>query len=216
MAKQALAEVQQRRQVRIGVVNAIDHDVFERDATIRFLDITQQALLKLWQGETAGFRHQLKAYILSCCMKGHGKRELLGLFRKTVDSRNDAARGDADVTRSDTQALFVVDDTQRAQDVVVVQQRFALSHADDIGHATPHKALHRDDLIDDLACGQIARKAFFPCCAKRARHRAAGLRGKADRKTVAVARWDGNGFNAYAVVVFQEQLMGAVVGNGLL
>ena len=48
MAKQALAEVQQRRQVRIGVVNAVDHYVFERDATIRFLDITQQALLKLW------------------------------------------------------------------------------------------------------------------------------------------------------------------------
>ena len=101
MAKQALAEVQQRRQVRIGVVNALDHDVFERDATIRFLDITQQALLKFRQRETAGFRHQLKACILSCCMKGHGKRELLGLVRKTVDSGNDAARGDADVTRSD-------------------------------------------------------------------------------------------------------------------
>ena len=51
MAKQSLAEVQQRRQVRIGVVNAIDHDVFERDATIRFLVITQQALLKLCKGK---------------------------------------------------------------------------------------------------------------------------------------------------------------------
>lgn len=54
MAKQSFAEVQQRRQVRISVVSTIDHDVFERDATIRFLDITQQALLKLWQGETTG------------------------------------------------------------------------------------------------------------------------------------------------------------------
>ena len=153
MAKQSFAEVQQRRQVRISVVSTIDHDVFERDATIRFLDITQQALLKLWQGETTGFGHQLKAYILSCCMKGHGKCELLGLFCKSVDSRNDAARGDADVTRSDTQAFFVVDDTQRAQDVVVVQQWFALSHADDVGYATPHKALYCDDLIDNLACG---------------------------------------------------------------
>ena len=86
-------------------------------------------------------------------MKGHGKCELLGLFRESVDSGNDAARGDADVTRSDTQAFFVVDDAQRTQDVVVVQQWFALSHADNIGHATPHKALHYDDLIDDLACG---------------------------------------------------------------
>ena len=153
MAKQALTEVQQRRQVRIGVVDAVDHDVFERDATIRFLDIAQQALLKLWQREAARFRHQLKTYVLSRCMKGDRKCELLGFFRKTVDSRNDAARGDADMARSDTQALFVVDDAQRVQDVVVVQQRFALPHADDIGHTASHKALNRDYLVDDLACG---------------------------------------------------------------
>lgn len=101
MAKQALAEVQQRRQVRIGVVNAFDHDVFERDATIRFLDITQQALLKHLARGTAGFGISSRRASWSCCMKGHGKRELLGLVRKTVDSGNDAARGDADVTRSD-------------------------------------------------------------------------------------------------------------------
>ena len=119
------------------------------------------------------------------------------------------------MTGSDAQALFVIDDAQRAQYVVVVQQRFALPHANDIGNAATHKALHCDNLVDDFPCGQIARKAFFSRCAKRARHWATSLRGEADRKAVSVTRRDSNGFDAYAIVVLQKQLMGAVAGDGL-
>ena len=210
MAKQAFAEIQKSAQVSIGIIHVIDHDVFECDAAIRFLDIALQALLEFRQREATGFRHELETHVLSSRVKGNGKRELLRLFCKTVDSGNDAARGDANVTGSDAQALFVIDDAQRAQYVVVVQQRFALPHANDIGNAATHKALHCDNLVDDFPCGQIARKAFFPRCAKRARHWATSLRGEADRKAVSVTRRDSNGFDAYAIVVLQKQLMGAV------
>ena len=43
-------------------------------------------------------------------MKRYGKRELLGLVGKTLDSRDDAARGNADMARADAEALVAVHD----------------------------------------------------------------------------------------------------------
>ena len=96
-----------------------------------------------------------------------------------------------------------------SEHVVEVHQRLA--------HAHEHEVVDRldaaevQDLVEDLGRGQVAAELHLPGGAERARERAAGLRGDADRAAaVAVAHQDG--LDGAAVVGVEERLDGAVGG----
>lgn len=110
VAKKSFAELQKLLQVGFLVVHVIYHDVLECDAAIRDFDIACKAALQFGQGERIRFRHKMQSRCLACRMKRYGKRELLGLVGKTLDSWDDAARGNADMARADAEALVAVHD----------------------------------------------------------------------------------------------------------
>ena len=86
------------------------------------------------------------------------------------------------MTCSDIQRFFRIDDMQRFEGVVVIEERFPLAHCNQAAGAQLHIGLGDDYLVDDFADCEVAGEPPFPCRAERALHRASRLRGKANRK----------------------------------
>ncbi len=84
------------------------------------------------------------------------------------------------MARSDFQAVFRVGEAEGIEGGVVILERLALAHGNQVGHAIAEVFLHSVDLADHLCGRKVARKAFVPGSAEGARHCASCLRGKAD------------------------------------
>ena len=74
--------------------------------------------------------HELIARRLDGGMQRNGKRELLGDVGKFANTGNNATGRDSEVTSADTDAIGVVEDSQRLENLVVVGKRLALAHED--------------------------------------------------------------------------------------
>ena len=95
----------------------------------------------------------------------------------------------------------------RGEHVVEVHHRLAHPHEDEVVHGLD--AAEVQHLVEDLARGQVAAELHRARGAERARQRAAGLRGDADR-AAAVAVAHHHGLDGAAVVRVEERLDRAV------
>src|ERR1700719_1567676 len=107
--------------------------------------------------------------------------------------------------RADPESPRRVDDSDCPHQLLEISERFSHSHEDDIVDLLSAGAFHRDDLIYNLVCAQIARESFQAARAKFATVRAAYLRRDADCPGVrfgAVKCWrsrDQNRFNQISI-----------------
>ena len=90
------------------------------------------------------------------------------------------------MARGQPEAVGVVEQAAGAQRLVVVVERLAHAHEDDVGHAASavvaQHAGEVQDLVDDLLGASGPRRSpSLPGGAERAAHGAADLRGDADR-----------------------------------
>ena len=140
-------------------------------------------------------------------------RVLLG---QSVDGLGQPHCRDGDPPLRDAEALGVLRGGQRRQKPVEVGQRLSHAHHDDVTEpfVGRQEQLEPEQLFQDLARGEVADHAVEAARAEHAAHRAAHLRTDADGAAVAVPQE--HALDPLAVVEFQKELFGAVVGLGVL
>ena len=192
MAAPAACCVDERRALRIGVVEAVDHHVLEAHPAAGALG---EALPGV---DDAGYRplavdgHQLVAQVVGGGMQADGQVDLRQLVDHAVDARDDAGGADRDAARADPEPLRVVEEADRVEHPIRVVERLAHPHEDDVvgGAAVagspvgpqrvPRRPVPVQHLVDDLAGAQLAGEAGLPGGAEGTADRAPGLRGDAD------------------------------------
>lgn len=112
---------------------------------------------------------------------------------------------------ADTDAVGVVENSQRLENLVIVGKRLTLAHKDDARGTLSKVVGHMKHLVNDLLGGQRALEAVEAGSAKGAAHTAAGLGGNANRKLVTTRHTDS--LDGNAVVVLEEILARAIFGH---
>ena len=115
------------------------------------------------------------------------------------------------MTSADTDAIGVVEDSQRLENLVVVGKRLALAHEDNARGTLAKVVGYMKYLVDDLLSGQRALEAVETGSAKGAAHATASLGGNADGKLVTTGHADS--LDGNAVVVLEQILARAIFGN---
>ena len=180
-------------------------------AAASLLGVELKRLVKAKQRVLLNTGHELVARRLDGGMQGNGKRELLWDVGKFANSGNNAAGRDGEMTSADTDAIGVVEDSQRLENLVVVGKRLTLAHEDYARGALAKVVGYMKYLVDDLLSGQRALEAVETGSAKGAAHAAACLGGNADRKLVTAGHADS--LDGNAVVVLEQILARAIFGN---
>lgn len=211
VAQRSLAEVAERLHFGIRIVDAFDHGILIGRAAASLLGVELQRFVKAKQRVLLNTGHELIARRLDGGMKGNGKRELLGDVGKFANTGNNAAGRDGEVTSADTDAVGVVEDSQRLENLVVVGKRLALAHEDNARGALAKVVGYMKYLVNDLLSGQRTLEAVETGSAKGAAHATACLGGNADGKLVATGHTDG--LDGNAVVVLEQVLARAIFGN---
>jgi hypothetical protein len=85
---------------------------------------------------------------------------------KSSNLRRQAAGRDSNVSRSDADSPWRINDPNGPHHVLEVRKRFAHSHENDVVDLFPACALNRDDLIDNFVRLQIPREPFQTARAK--------------------------------------------------
>ena len=211
VAQRSLAEVAERLHLGIRIVDAFDHGILVGRAAASLLGVELKRLVKAKQRVLLNTGHELIARRLDGRMQGNGKRELLGDVGKFTNTGNNAAGRDGEVTSADTDAIGVVEDSQRLENLVVVGKRLALAHEDDARGALAKVVGYMKYLVDDLLSGQRALEPVETGSAKGTAHAAACLGGNADGKLVTTGHADS--LDGNAVVVLEQILARAIFGN---
>ena len=211
VAQRSLAEVAKRLHLGIRIVDAFDHGILIGRAAAGLLGVELKRLVQAEQRVLLNTGHKLIACRLDGGMQRHGKRELLGDVGKFANSRNNAAGRDGEVTGADTDAIGVVEDSQRLENLVVVGKRLALAHEDNARGTLAKVVGYMKHLVDDLLSCQRALEAVKAGGAKGTAHATACLGGNADGKLVTTGHTDS--LDGNAVVVLEQILARAIFGN---
>src|SRR2546423_11589204 len=114
-------------------------------------------------------------------MERDGEIHLEWLLAQLANSRNESHRRNRHVPRAQVEAIGTIEDTQRLQDIIVVMQRLAHAHQDDVGNAINRRAARQtfrcpgsgpqltrkvEYLRDDLSRAQMTIKAHLTRRAK--------------------------------------------------
>jgi len=121
---------------------------------------------------------------------------LLRHFGEAANLRREAAGGHGDLARADVQPPRRVENFERPDEVVVVGERLAHAHHNDVVYQPPLRlgrltalgqvpTLDSQHLIHDLGCVEVALVAHETACAKLAAVGATDLRRDTDRVPVA-------------------------------
>ena len=211
VTQRSLAEVAKRLHLGVCVIDAFDHGVLIGWAAARLFGVELQCLMKAQERVLLDARHKLVARGLDSGVQGNGKRELLGDVGKFANTGNNAAGRDGEVTSADTDAIGVVEDAQRLENLVIVSKGLALSHEDNARGTLTKVVGDMKHLVNDLLSGQRALKAVQTGSAKSAAHATACLGGNADRKLVTTGHTDS--LDGNAVVVLEQILARAIFRN---
>ena len=211
VAQRSLAEVAERLHLGIRIVDAFDHGILIGRAASRLLGVELKRLMKAQERVLLDARHNLVARGLDSGVQRHGECKLLGNVSKLANTGNNAAGRDGEVTNADTDAIGVVEDAQRLENLVVVGKRLALAHEHDTRRALAKVVGDVEHLVNDLLRGQRTLKAVQAGSAKCTSHTAAGLSGYANGELVATGHADG--LDGNAVVILEQVFTGAVLGN---
>jgi hypothetical protein len=180
----------QAARVGVGVVHAVEEQVLDEDPPAGALAVAAARLQDAGDREAARDRHELFAQLVGGGVEGerqaHGQR----LVGQPLDPGHPAGCRDRNVTCAEVEALRVVHGVTRRQHLVVVQERLAHAHHDDVPDGRPavaQDAGQRQELLDDLARPQAAPEAHLAGRAERAGERAARLGREAGRAPAAMA-----------------------------
>ena len=135
---------------------------------------------------------------------------------QAIDGAGQPHRRDGDPPLRDAEALGILRGGQRRQEPVEVGQRLSHAHHHDVAEAflSRQEQLEPEQLLQNLTGGEVADHAVEAARAEHAAHRAAHLRTDADGAAVAIPQE--HALDPLAVVEFQEKLLSAVVGLGVL
>ena len=117
------------------VVKVFDERVLKGDNPTCFLKIRAAGRDQFRQGPAPVHRHQLAAQVVVRRVQRDRQLELDALFGQTPDARHNAAGAERDMTRADVDAFLVVENTQGAQDVIVIIKRLPHAHDDNVAGA---------------------------------------------------------------------------------
>lgn len=151
---------QLHQRLRIGgrIVDAFQHHIFEGDAPgVAEARICAAGLHQLGDGVFLVDRHDLVAQLVGHRMERDGEIDA-ELGAGTLDHRHHAGGRERDLALGDRDPLAVHDDAQRLGDVVVIVERLAHSHHDDVGDEAsvrgrgpfPQRVAGQHDLAQDL------------------------------------------------------------------
>ncbi len=113
------------------------------------------------------------------CVEGDGEVDLPLLVRKTVDLGNQPHRRNGETTGAEIVSGSVIESIDRLHRVVVIMERFAHAHKDDVGHDLVPFFQHArviQHLRDNLAAREMAFEPHLSRRAKDTSHRATRLR----------------------------------------
>ena len=164
------------------VVDAAQHHVFEHDLAVSAPHVSRAGREHLVQRIGAVERHQAIAHLVGGGVQADGEVELQVFLGEAVDARHHTDRRHGDGPCREVETGLVVEQTAGAQRLVVVVERLAHAHEDDVGDATPVVAEQPrkvEHLVDHLLGREIAAQAQAPRGAEGATHGAADLRGHA-------------------------------------
>lgn len=127
-------------------------------------------------------------------VQAHGEMVGTLLTREPQDAGHDADGADGDMTGADIESARVCDDLQRGHYGVVVIQRFAHAHEDEISQSGFSLAaecpLAMEYLGDNLIRAEMAHKAHLSCGAKDAPHGTADLGAETGGVSTCIAHED--------------------------
>ena len=135
-----------------------------------------------------------------------------GSSRQAFERGQQPYRGKRDPPGRQGESFSIGQDPQSLHRFVVVVQRFAHAHEDDVEglFAQAERIREHAHLPDDFSRRQVSNRPIFPVRQNAQRHRAADLRRKAERVRRRVGNEDR--FDLPAVDEMQQKLLGAVDG----
>ncbi len=179
------------------VVDVLDQGVLDRDAPLGLGRVVPGRVQHLADLPAGVDGHQRVAQLVVGGVQGDGQRHRQTFVGELLDRRHQADRGDRDASGGDAQPLGggVDDAADGADHGLVVGQRLAHAHEDDVAHpagaaghlVTGQRAGARHDLLDDLGRRHVAGQPGLSGGAEGAVHTAAGLGGHAHGHAVGVA-----------------------------
>ena len=141
-------------------------------------------------------RHELVTELIGRGVEADGEVHLRQLLDHAVDAGHDARGAHRDPTRTDAEALRVVEQSHRREHPVGVVQWLAHPHEHDVirpapparppvrAQGVPGRAMPVQHLVDDLPRRELAGEPRLPGGAERAVHGASGLRRDADGRAL--------------------------------
>ena len=206
----AFDEADERLGVGGGVIQVFYHAVFEADAPAGLLLVGLDRGDEFGEGVLCRDGHDSLSFAVCCGMERDGKPDLQGFVGEFLDSVRDAAGADGDVALADVCAGLVVEYSCRADDFVVVVERFAHAHVYDVVDFFGMLG-GLIDLVGDFGGGEVSLECHSAGSAECTRHAAAGLAGDAEGFSLFFAGvGEEHGFEAYAVVGGEEELDRAI------
>ena len=198
----ALDEADERPGVGRGVIQVFYHAVFEADAPGCLLLVCLDCRDKFGQRVLCRDGHDSPSFAVAGGMERDGQSHLQGFVGESLDNVRDAAGADGDVALSDVCAGVMVEYACRADDFVVVVERFTHAHVDDVVDFFGASG-GLIDLVGDFGGGEVSLESASAGGAQCTRHAAAGLAG------------DAEGFSLFFACVGEEDRFEAyTVGGG--
>ena len=165
-----------------GVILTGNERPLKEDAPSAAVAVGAAGVKQLRQGPAAGRGHKGGAGLIGGGVERDGKVDRPVVLRQAQDAGDHADGRQGDVARTDGQAVVVGEDVDGGHGVVVVVERFAHAHEDDIAQAVAFSGEDAPDvehLGHDFARGEMAGEAHLPGGAEDAAHGAADLGGDA-------------------------------------
>jgi len=169
------AKIDQLFEIGFAVVDPIEHDILKGDHTVRCFGIIFQGLAQNGERELSIDRHEFAAQSIVGGVERDRQPHLRFFFREFLDLVGQAAGGDRDPPLAEIRPLVGGEDRHASHDVVVIEERFAHPHVDEIRNVGVFVG-DQVGLADDLGRGQVPVKAQLAGRAKEAVERTADLR----------------------------------------
>jgi len=149
----------QHLRLLVGVVHPPQDHVLEHDLAVGAPHVPRARREHLIQRIRAVEGHQAVAYLVGGGVEAHREVELQRFLGEAVDARRHTDRRHRDGPRRQIEAGLIVEKTAGAQRLVVVVERLAHAHEDDVGHAAlvvSEQSREMEHLVDHLLSREIA------------------------------------------------------------
>ena len=191
-AKRPVQELSQRGRVLFAAVFSVYERIFERYPAARRQGVAPARCQQLGNVPAPVDRHNGVADGVVVRVERHRERYLELLGGKSVDAVDDPAGRERYVPLADAEpAPRVADETDEGRRRLVVVERLADAHHDDVVDPLAAVVSRGDHLAEDLAGGHVPYPPAERRRAERAAHPAADLRRHADGVAVSVPHEDG-------------------------